>query len=157
MGRRERHTRDRILGAALRAVASRGAGAVNVAAVRDELGAPVGSIYHRYGSLRHLLAEAWLAAVESFQGGFLAALGGPRAVASASPFKSTRLGTAKASLMGISITVAFLRATIWPKTPLAAVRTAAAPKRVASQRSKAVGEPPRWRCPSTVTRASKPC
>ncbi len=82
MGRRERHTRDRILGAALRAVASRGAGAVNVAAVQDELGAPVGSIYHRYGSLRHLLAEAWLAAVESFQGGFLAALGGPRAAAS---------------------------------------------------------------------------
>ncbi len=33
---------------------------------------------------------------------------------------------------------------------------ACSPKRVASQRSKALGVPPRWMCPRTVVRASLP-
>ena len=43
-----------------------------------------------------------------------------------------------------------------PKAPSWTAATAATPKRVASTRSKAVGVPPRWTCPSVVTRASKP-
>lgn len=61
-------------GAALRLVADRGPQAVTVAALAEELGAPVGSIYHRYRSREELLAELWMDVVEGFQGGFVAQL-----------------------------------------------------------------------------------
>lgn len=61
-------------GAALRLVADRGPQAVTVAALADEIGAPTGSIYHRYRSREQLLAELWMDVVESFQDGFVAQL-----------------------------------------------------------------------------------
>ena len=61
-------------GAALRLVAERGPRAVTVAALAEELGAPTGSIYHRYRSREQLLAELWMDVVESFQNGFVASL-----------------------------------------------------------------------------------
>lgn len=61
-------------GAALRLVADRGPRAVTVAALAKELGAPTGSIYHRYRSREELLAELWLDVVEAFQNGFVASL-----------------------------------------------------------------------------------
>jgi len=61
-------------GAALRLVADRGPRAVTVAALAEELGAPVGSIYHRYRSREELLAELWMDVVEGFQCGFVARL-----------------------------------------------------------------------------------
>jgi len=76
MGRNAAFTGDDLIQAALAIISKRGAGAVTISAIRDELGAPTGSIYHRYGSIRHILAEAWLSAVESFQAGFLTALDG---------------------------------------------------------------------------------
>lgn len=48
------------------------------------------------------------------------------------------------------------RATIVPKSPSWTQSTACSPNRVASQRSKALGVPPRWTWPRTVVRASLP-
>lgn len=61
-------------GAALRLVADRGPQAVTVAALAKEVGAPTGSIYHRYRSREQLLAELWMDVVEAFQHGFVASL-----------------------------------------------------------------------------------
>ena len=55
----------------MRLVARRGPARTTIGAVAEELGAPTGSIYHRFASRDVLLAEAWLCAVESFQGRFL--------------------------------------------------------------------------------------
>lgn len=63
-------------GAALRLVADRGPQAVTVAALAKELGAPTGSIYHRYSSREELLAELWMEVVEGFQNGFAGRLAG---------------------------------------------------------------------------------
>ena len=63
-------------GAALRLVADRGPQAVTVAALAQELGAPTGSIYHRYSSREQLLAELWMDVVEAFQEGFVTKLAG---------------------------------------------------------------------------------
>ena len=63
-------------GAALRLVASRGPGAVTVAALAREAGAPTGSIYHRFRSREQLLAELWMDVVEGFQQRFVEALEG---------------------------------------------------------------------------------
>ncbi len=49
----------------------------DISAIADELGAPTGSIYHRFRSKEVLLAELWLQVVEGFQSGFQAALLGP--------------------------------------------------------------------------------
>jgi AcrR family transcriptional regulator len=62
-------------GAALRLVASGGPGAVTVAALAREAGAPTGSIYHRFRSREQLLAELWMEVVEGFQQRFVATLG----------------------------------------------------------------------------------
>jgi len=48
-----------------------------MASVAARLGAPTGSIYHRFRSRKELMAETWLAAAESFQAGFIAALHRP--------------------------------------------------------------------------------
>lgn len=69
-----RFSYDAFVNAALKIVAERGPAAVTVAAVAGELGAPVGSVYHRFLSRDILLAEAWLKVVSSFQAGFLQAL-----------------------------------------------------------------------------------
>jgi AcrR family transcriptional regulator len=51
-----------------------GKGAVTLQTIVAETGVSIGSLYHRYGSREGLLAQTWLDAVKSFQGGFLAAL-----------------------------------------------------------------------------------
>jgi AcrR family transcriptional regulator len=60
--------------AALRLVAEHGPRKLTVAALAKAVGAPTGSIYHRYTSREELLAELWMDVVESFQNGFVAAL-----------------------------------------------------------------------------------
>ncbi len=74
VGRPARFEREDILGAALRLVAEGGPRAATIGAVANEIGAPTGSIYHRYASREHLLAELWMDVVESFQTGFVAVL-----------------------------------------------------------------------------------
>jgi AcrR family transcriptional regulator len=67
------HDTDEILDAARELLLTRGPRATGVAAIAELSGAPVGSIYHRFGSRDALLAEVWLRALERFQQSFLAA------------------------------------------------------------------------------------
>ncbi len=81
MGRPARFDRARILGAAREVVARRGPQGFTLAGLSEVLGAPIGSIYHRYSSREMLLADLWLETVESFQPAFLARLDGDQPVA----------------------------------------------------------------------------
>jgi AcrR family transcriptional regulator len=77
MGRRAHFSSEEIIKATLRVIGSRGPAAVTISAIVKTLGCPVGSIYHRYTSIQHILAETWLSIVESFQDGFLQCLDDP--------------------------------------------------------------------------------
>ena len=68
----------------------------------------------------------------------------------------TVFSSAVASASATEITSSPRRAAIWPNAPSATRSDAFSPKRVARTRSRAVGLPPRWTWPSTVTRVSKP-
>ncbi len=68
-----RHT---ILRAARDVAADHGPARLTLAGLSEKLGAPTGSIYHRYPSREVLLADLWLETVESFQPEFLEALSG---------------------------------------------------------------------------------
>ena len=57
--------------AAMRLVAEGGPNAATVAGIAGALGAPVGSIYHRFKSRDLLLARLWIRTVKRFQVGFL--------------------------------------------------------------------------------------
>lgn len=78
MGRPARYEAQQIIDTAARLAAADGPAGTTVGAIASALGAPTGSIYHRFGSRDVLLAELWLQTVESFQAGFQAALAGPR-------------------------------------------------------------------------------
>lgn len=65
---------DLILAATLRLIADGGPGAATISGIAKLLGAPVGSIYHRFRSRDLLLARLWIRTVKRFQHGFLAAL-----------------------------------------------------------------------------------
>ncbi len=71
MGRTAYFTNEQFVTAALKIAAASGPAAVTIAAVAGEVGAPVGSVYHRFLSRDILLAEAWLSVVSSFQKDFL--------------------------------------------------------------------------------------
>ncbi|MFD9908329.1 TetR/AcrR family transcriptional regulator [Streptomyces sp. NPDC059063] len=86
MARPPRYDVSRFLDAAVGLAADAGPAAVTMAAVAKAVGAPSGSVYHRFPSRAALLAEVWLRTVEGFQEGWFAALadeGGPRAAARA--------------------------------------------------------------------------
>ncbi|MGH3500910.1 MAG: TetR/AcrR family transcriptional regulator [Nocardioidaceae bacterium] len=70
MARPTKFTRDQILDAARSAVLHHGRGA-SVAQVSDEVGAPVGSIYHRFASRDELFISLWLRAIHRFHVGLL--------------------------------------------------------------------------------------
>lgn len=63
--------RDLLLGHGTRAVTG--------AAIAEASGAPVGSIYHRFGSLELLIARLWMRAVSRSQASFVAAIDHPDA------------------------------------------------------------------------------
>jgi AcrR family transcriptional regulator len=71
MGRTAYYTNEQFVDAALKIAALQGPAAVTIAAVAGEVGAPVGSVYHRYLSRDTLLAEVWLRVISSFQEAFL--------------------------------------------------------------------------------------
>lgn len=62
-----KHDTDRILDAARALVLRDGPRAASVAAIARESQAPVGTLYHRFGSRDGVLAATWLRALESFQ------------------------------------------------------------------------------------------
>ena len=72
MARPVRFTEDSILDGAARAVEKHG-GKVTIAQISTEVGAPTGSIYHRFPSRDHLLIRLWLRAIRRFHVGLLAA------------------------------------------------------------------------------------
>jgi AcrR family transcriptional regulator len=71
--RPELHSTESILDAARGVVLDAGLGAATIAAIADSSGAPVGSIYHRFGSVDDLLTEMWIRAVRRSQDTFAAA------------------------------------------------------------------------------------
>jgi AcrR family transcriptional regulator len=77
MARPPKFSRDAMLAGALQVVAREGPRGSTIGQIAEEVGAPSGSIYHRFASRDVLLAELWLETVENFQRGFLAALEGP--------------------------------------------------------------------------------
>jgi AcrR family transcriptional regulator len=77
MGRPARFEKEQIVDATKRLIAEGGPRAATVSAIANRIGAPTGSIYHRYGSRELLLADLWLTVVEGFQEGLLSALRGP--------------------------------------------------------------------------------
>lgn len=74
MGRPQKYGEDQILDSASELVRETGLAALSAAGVAARLGAPSGSIYHRFPSRDHLGASLWLRAVESFQDSLVAVL-----------------------------------------------------------------------------------
>jgi AcrR family transcriptional regulator len=65
---------DEFLDAALTLFAEGGLQAVTMAGVARAVGAPSGSLYHRFAGRPALMASLWLRAVERFQDGYLTTL-----------------------------------------------------------------------------------
>jgi AcrR family transcriptional regulator len=74
VGRPAKFDQEQILDVTARIVAEEGPGQATVASIAKHLGAPSGSIYHRFESKDLLLARLWLRTVRRAQEGFLAAL-----------------------------------------------------------------------------------
>lgn len=74
MGRPAKFRTGQILDAALAITARDGPEAATMAAIAAGLGAPTGSLYHRFGSRDLLLATLWTRCVRAFQDGFVTAL-----------------------------------------------------------------------------------
>jgi AcrR family transcriptional regulator len=72
-----RYSTDELLDAALALFAEGGLHAVTMAGVARAVGAPSGSLYHRFAGRPALVASLWLRAVDRFQDGYLAALTSP--------------------------------------------------------------------------------
>jgi AcrR family transcriptional regulator len=70
MARPSKFSVDEILDAAAAAVSAHGP-KVTIAQVSEEIGVPVGSIYHRFPSRIHLMASLWLRSVQRFHVGLL--------------------------------------------------------------------------------------
>lgn len=74
MPRPAKFSTDQILDATAQLVAQGGPPYATVAAIADRLGAPTGSIYHRFDSRDLLLARLWVRTAQRAQEGFVEAL-----------------------------------------------------------------------------------
>jgi len=72
-----KHDTDRILDAVRALVLAEGPRATSVAAISRASGAPVGTLYHRFGDRDGIVAAAWLRALERFLAGALQAAEAP--------------------------------------------------------------------------------
>jgi AcrR family transcriptional regulator len=90
-----KHDTDLILDAARELVLRDGPRAASVAAIARESGAPVGTLYHRFGSRDGLLAAAWLRAIERFQQGALAAASHPDPLEAAVAMAASQIAFAR--------------------------------------------------------------
>ena len=70
MPRPARFNQTEILAATGHVVAERGPAGTSIARIAKRLGAPTGSIYHRFASRAVLLGEVWLGAASDFQNRF---------------------------------------------------------------------------------------
>ncbi|MFF8264165.1 helix-turn-helix domain-containing protein [Streptomyces virginiae] len=69
MARPPRFDTGQLLDAAVRLAAVGGPASVTMSAVAQAVGAPSGTVYHRFTGRTALLAEVWLCTVERFQEG----------------------------------------------------------------------------------------
>ncbi|MGS2807888.1 TetR/AcrR family transcriptional regulator [Nocardia sp. MW-W600-9] len=76
MGRPATYSVDALVAAAAELFAAGGARALTMSAVARALGAPSGSVYHRFPDRPALLAAVWLHTVRDFQAGYLRTIGG---------------------------------------------------------------------------------
>lgn len=67
MGRAPKYTAEELVKHATALAAIEGPGAVTMVGVAEAAGAPSGSVYHRFDSRPHLLAEVWRSCLEAFQ------------------------------------------------------------------------------------------
>lgn len=74
MPRPPRFSEDQILDAGLALVAENGPTALTLTAIAERIGAPSGSIYHRFGNRDLLVGHLWVRTVEAFQDGWLDAM-----------------------------------------------------------------------------------
>jgi AcrR family transcriptional regulator len=77
MPRAPQFDQAQILDAAERLIARHGPAGATIGAIAQAVGAPTGSIYHRFDSRDVLLAEIWLGAATAFQTTFFERLAGP--------------------------------------------------------------------------------
>ena len=77
MARPAKFSKDEILDASRGLVVQSGPAALTMTAVARVLGAPSGSLYHRFPGRDTLAAAMWLRGVRRFQSGYLAKLGDP--------------------------------------------------------------------------------
>lgn len=96
-------TESRILAAASALIAANGPGAATITAIGGAIGAPNGSIYHRFRSRDALLGRLWLQKAAWFQGNFADALrhSDPRDAARAAALSLPR--SVRADLAGARI------------------------------------------------------
>jgi AcrR family transcriptional regulator len=76
MGRTELHSSDDMLDAARRVVLTTGVTSATVRAIAHAAKAPMGAIYHRFGSRDALFTAMWVRAVRRSQAAFLKAIAG---------------------------------------------------------------------------------
>ena len=76
MPRAPKFAEDQILAAASHLIATHGPSRATIGAIARAVGAPTGSIYHRFDSRDVLLAEVWLRAAAAFQAAFFERLSG---------------------------------------------------------------------------------
>ena len=74
MPRPARYSIDQLLDASAELLAADGPAAVTMSAVARAVGAPSGSMYHRFPTRAALCGELWMRTEERFQGGFAEAL-----------------------------------------------------------------------------------
>jgi AcrR family transcriptional regulator len=77
VARPARYSVDELLDAAAVLLAADGPAAVSMSAVARAVGAPSGSVYHRFPTRAALCGELWMRTEERFQGGFADALAVP--------------------------------------------------------------------------------
>jgi AcrR family transcriptional regulator len=77
VARPARYSADELLDAAAALLAGDGPAAVTMSAVARAVGAPSGSVYHRFPTRAALCGELWMRTEERFQGGFADALAAP--------------------------------------------------------------------------------
>ena len=77
MSRAPQFDQAQILDAAKRLIARHGPSGATIGAIAQAVGAPTGSIYHRFDSRDVLLAKVWLGAATAFQTAFFERLTGP--------------------------------------------------------------------------------
>src|SRR5215472_4331459 len=73
MTRRALHPKEDILDTTRTLVLERGVQRATIDAISRRSGTPVGSLYHRFGSRDHLLAEMWIRGVRRSQAAFITA------------------------------------------------------------------------------------